>query len=84
MIIVVREVFFYEEEKPKTTGLPSLKYEHHLRYSLGYIEVESQKKQASFIEVKWLKHGKLDSAFIDILKDLLAERDHSTFMMGDS
>jgi hypothetical protein len=41
IIIVIREVFSYEELKQKIIGISSVRYDHHLRFTFGYITINS-------------------------------------------
>ena len=72
IVIVVREVFYYEEVKQKVIGVEGYKYDHHLRYSFGVIETNNQESfHDRFVEVTWFESGYLQSTFLDQLTDML-------------
>jgi len=83
VIIVIREVFFYEEHKPKLVGIPSLKYDHHLRYSFGFLNIKDNRSSTThhYVEVVWLDHGILDSKFQKEVEELLTIKDNPTVLI---
>ncbi|CDW86082.1 UNKNOWN [Stylonychia lemnae] len=82
IILVIREVYYFELMQVQLMGLATERYLHQLRFSLGFIEVNHDDK-IPYIEIKWMDSGLLTQKFVNDLDAFLSLNNESSLFQCD-